>query len=158
MNENLARHNSSKQKFIYIVDALRVQIWQETRATSESTLEKATRSSVRRRCWQTFTLTILKLDDPTNDIHRLSERCGWGGGGGGAGAGAGGDSHSVQAQIQGWTFFYYRRTLLLSLQLLCQFGVQLLQRLTALWNQSAASHTTLIISTNVIDNHRQGRQ
>lgn len=103
---------------------------------------------MKRRCWQ----TIPKLGDPRKDIHRLSERCGWGGGG----AGAGGDSHGVQAQIQGWAFFYGRRRLLLGLQLLPQFGVQLLQRLTALWTQSARLHTTrhtLFIYRVVLYNH-----
>lgn len=54
---------------------------------------------MKRSHWQTFNLTLLKLDAPINDIHRASEGCGWGGGGGG------GDSHSVQSQIQGWFFF-----------------------------------------------------
>lgn len=110
------------------------------------TFRKASRPSMKRWCGQTFTLTILKLDDLINDIHRLSERCGWGGGG------AGGDSHGVQAQIQGWTFLHCRGTLLLSLQLLRQLGVQLLQRLTALWTQSGESHTphTLCIHSSLV--------
>lgn len=65
----------------------------------------------------------------------VSERRGRGGGGGG-------DGHWVQSQVQGWSFIWWWRALLLSVQLLSQLGVQFLHGLAALWSHKVSVHTT----------------